>query len=151
MISTFRPLEPGQVIHGFAEGAFGRDHYHCVQVEAVGPDWLVARGPAWDGDTAQEPSVAYGLESFELCARARDKPCSAEACLLAHVAEPVTAEDHAWVSVWVHLNWETVTQPMGTKEREAAAAAALRGLRALDAADGRPPRAAPEGLRWWTY
>ncbi|MEU7066926.1 hypothetical protein [Streptomyces sp. NPDC046161] len=36
-----RPLAVGDVIHGFAYGAFGRDHYDCVRIEAVGPGWDV--------------------------------------------------------------------------------------------------------------
>lgn len=38
-----KPLAVGDVIHGFAQGAFGRDHYDCVRIEAAGPDWIVAR------------------------------------------------------------------------------------------------------------
>lgn len=65
-----RPLAVGDVIHGFAYGAFGRDHYDCVRVEAVGPDWIVARDPdpEWN-----EPSFASGRRSLELCAQARDE------------------------------------------------------------------------------
>lgn len=33
----------GDIIHGFAGGRFGRDSYGCKRVEAVGPDWVVAR------------------------------------------------------------------------------------------------------------
>lgn len=43
-----RPLAVDDVIHGFARGAFGRDHYDCVRIEATGPDWIVARS-ASDG------------------------------------------------------------------------------------------------------
>lgn len=37
------PLAVGQVLHGFCGGAFGRDHYDCCRVEALGPDWIVVR------------------------------------------------------------------------------------------------------------
>jgi hypothetical protein len=38
-------IAPGDVLHGFCAGVFGRDHYTCCTVETVGPDWLVARDP----------------------------------------------------------------------------------------------------------
>ncbi|MEU6058014.1 hypothetical protein [Streptomyces sp. NPDC047097] len=79
-----RPLAVGDVIHGFAYGAFGRDHYHCVRIEAIGPDWIVARG------ANSEPSFADGERALQLCQRAREEghqtpygeppePCPAEA------------------------------------------------------------------------
>jgi hypothetical protein len=37
---------PGQPIHGYAGGVFGRDSYECRRVEAVGHDWLVTRTPS---------------------------------------------------------------------------------------------------------
>ncbi|MFD3333556.1 hypothetical protein ACFWV1_13050 [Streptomyces sp. NPDC058700] len=64
-----RPLAPGDVIHGFAHGAFGRDHYHCVRIETVGPDWIVARHPD------HGPSFTCGRQSLELCQEARDMSC----------------------------------------------------------------------------
>lgn len=36
-------VEVGDIIHGFAGGAFGRDSYACRRVEAVGADWIVTR------------------------------------------------------------------------------------------------------------
>lgn len=66
------PLAVGDTIHGFAYGAFGRDHYHCVRVEAVGPDWIVARDHTEPGDG---PSFTSGRSSLELCQQARDEPC----------------------------------------------------------------------------
>lgn len=36
-------VEVGDVLHGYCGGWFGRDSYDCSRVEAVGPDWLVAR------------------------------------------------------------------------------------------------------------
>ena len=68
-----RPLAVGDIIHGFARGAFGRDHYDCVRVEAVGPDWIVARDPH---EPEQEPSFTSGRRSLELCIEARDENCS---------------------------------------------------------------------------
>lgn len=65
-----RPLAVGDVIHGFAYGAFGRDHYDCVRVEAVGPDWIVARDP---DNPAGGPSFTSGRRSLELCQQARDE------------------------------------------------------------------------------
>jgi hypothetical protein len=38
-----RPLAVGDVLHGFCGGIFGRDHYNCCAVEAVGADWVVTR------------------------------------------------------------------------------------------------------------
>lgn len=63
------PLTPGDIIHGHVSGAFGRDHYDCVRIEAVGPDWIVARNPRehWTA-----PSFASGRKSLELCQQARD-------------------------------------------------------------------------------
>jgi hypothetical protein len=37
------PLAVGDVLHGFCGGYFGRDHYDCCVIEAVGPDWIVTR------------------------------------------------------------------------------------------------------------
>lgn len=34
----------GSIIQGFAGGYFGRDSYEDRRVEAVGVDWVVARG-----------------------------------------------------------------------------------------------------------
>lgn len=38
-----RPLAVGDVLHGFCGGYFGRDHYDCCVIEAVGSDWIVTR------------------------------------------------------------------------------------------------------------
>ncbi len=43
------PFKVGDIIHGFAGGAFGRDSYACRRVEAVGPDWIVTRNDLNDG------------------------------------------------------------------------------------------------------
>ena len=37
------PLRIGHVIHGHVNGYFGRDHYDCARIEAIGADWVVAR------------------------------------------------------------------------------------------------------------
>lgn len=57
--------------------------------------------------------------------------------------------DEAWGSVWLRGNWRSITRQMSTPPREHAAAAVLRWMHALDAADGRPPREEPKELRWW--
>lgn len=64
------PLHIGDVVHGYAYGAFGRDHYRCVRVEAVGRDWIVTRDGEYD-----TVDVVSGRESLELCIRARDEAC----------------------------------------------------------------------------
>lgn len=85
-----RPLAVGDVIHGFAHGAFGRDHYHCVRIEAVGRDWIVARDP---DVPEQGPSFTSGRRSLELCIEARDEPCPNDnPCPLA--AEPPLTTAH---------------------------------------------------------
>lgn len=70
---TPRPLAPGDIIHGFAYGAFGRDHYNCVRIEATGTDWIVARD---NNEDSRDPSFTSGHQSLELCIQARDEPCS---------------------------------------------------------------------------
>lgn len=84
-----RPLTVGDIVHGFAHGAFGRDHYHCVRIEATGPDWIVARDPdaEWTG-----PSFTSGRRALELCQQARDEPCPNDnPCPLAEPEPPLTA------------------------------------------------------------
>lgn len=66
-MSTSRPLAVGDVIHGFAQGGFGRDHYDCVRIEAAGRDWIVARDA--DGDV----SFASGERSLKHLIRVRDE------------------------------------------------------------------------------
>ncbi|WP_431781741.1 hypothetical protein [Streptomyces chumphonensis] len=70
-MTPVRPLAPGDVVHG-AHGVFGRDHDHCVRIEAVGPDWIVARDPDREHD---EPVFAAGRRALELCQEARDEDC----------------------------------------------------------------------------
>lgn len=61
------PLAVGNVIHGFARGAFGRDHYTCAKIEAAGLDWIVARDA--DGDLA----FAAGEHTLRLLIEVRDE------------------------------------------------------------------------------
>ncbi|MFD7554153.1 hypothetical protein ACFV9E_06385 [Streptomyces sp. NPDC059835] len=84
---TTRPLAVGDVIHGFAHGAFGRDHYHCVRIEAVGPDWIVARPDVdWHG-----LSFVADRRSLELCQQARDEPCpNDDPCPFGEAQPPLT-------------------------------------------------------------
>lgn len=44
-MTEMNPPAIGTVIHGFADGMFGRDSYQCRRVEAVGSDWIVTRSP----------------------------------------------------------------------------------------------------------
>jgi len=69
------PLKIGDVIHGFAQGAFGRDHYDCVKIEAAGTDWIVARDA--DGDV----SFASGERSLRRLILVRDEgACPKDEC-----------------------------------------------------------------------
>ena len=61
------PLAVGDVIHGFANGAFGRDSYDCRTIEAVGPDWIVTR------NTRGETEHASGRRTLELCQDNREQ------------------------------------------------------------------------------
>lgn len=38
-----QPLAVGELLHGFCGGLFGRDHYTCSNIEAIGPDWVLVR------------------------------------------------------------------------------------------------------------
>lgn len=62
-----RPLAVGDIIHGFANGAFGRDSYDCRIIEAVGPDWIVTRNK--NGNV----EFAAGRHSLELCQINRER------------------------------------------------------------------------------
>lgn len=66
-MSSPEPLKVGDVIHGFAQGGFGRDHYDCTRVEAAGADWIVCR--AADGGL----SFASGEEDLRFLMRVRDE------------------------------------------------------------------------------
>lgn len=74
-MSSPEPLKVGDVIHGFAQGAFGRDHYDCVKIEAAGTDWIVARDA--DGDV----SFASGERSLRHLIMVRDEDtCLEDEC-----------------------------------------------------------------------
>jgi hypothetical protein len=36
-----KPLAVGDMVHGFCQGFFGRDHYDCMQIIETGPDWVL--------------------------------------------------------------------------------------------------------------
>ena len=41
-------LRVGDMVHGHLGGMFGRDHYDCARIEAIGADWAIIR--TVDGD-----------------------------------------------------------------------------------------------------
>ena len=51
------PLKVGDVLYGYCNGYFGRDSYLDKRVEAVGPDWIVAR--EWVGMVDAPPKFAW--------------------------------------------------------------------------------------------
>lgn len=66
------PVRVGDVIHGYAFGYFGRDHYDCGRVEAVGADWIVIRSEDGVVSTASDRDAkAFQAEMR----RARDEKC----------------------------------------------------------------------------
>ncbi|GAA2321536.1 hypothetical protein GCM10010149_88230 [Nonomuraea roseoviolacea subsp. roseoviolacea] len=67
--SQRRPLEVGDIVHGFAYGIFGRDHFKCVRVEAVGADWAVTR------NADSEVEFIRNIQDFAFAIRARDERC----------------------------------------------------------------------------
>lgn len=89
---TTHPLTPGDIIHGFANGVFGRDHYDCVRIEAVGPDWIVAREAREDFGPDPSLSFASGRRELQLCQQARDEPRHDEGrdCPFADDGPPLT-------------------------------------------------------------
>lgn len=80
-----KPLSVGDVFHGFAHGAFGRDHYDCTKVEAAGPDWIVCRDA--DGDL----SFASGERTLRILIVVRDtESCDREVCPMQKTATGLT-------------------------------------------------------------
>lgn len=80
-----KPLAIGDVIHGFAQGGFGRDHYDCVRVEAAGPDWIVAR------DAEGYLSFASGERSLRHLIRVRDEDtCTESSCPVTPASQRLT-------------------------------------------------------------
>lgn len=79
-MSSPRPLTVGDVIHGYARGGFGRDHYNCTKIEAAGRDWIVAR------DAEGDLSFASGGWSLRHLIMVRDEDaCPEFACPVAGV------------------------------------------------------------------
>lgn len=79
------PLRIGDVIHGFAQGGFGRDHYDCTKIEAAGPDWIVCRDA--DGDL----SFASGERSLKHLIMVRDTDsCPEDECPVGKAAPRLT-------------------------------------------------------------
>lgn len=64
-----RPLGVGDIVHGFAFGIFGRDHYNCVRVEAVSSDWAVTR------QHSNAVEFISGIDNIALAQQARDVDC----------------------------------------------------------------------------
>lgn len=62
-----KPLAVGDVIHGFAQGAFGRDHYNCVKIAVTGPDWI--RAYSTEGGQVD----AWGVKDLLFLMRVRDE------------------------------------------------------------------------------
>lgn len=58
----------GQVIHGFANGAFGRDSYSCRRVEAVGADWIVTRNKSGTVEFSSDFDYIEDPEDRSYCA-----------------------------------------------------------------------------------
>ena len=84
-MSSPKPLAVGDVIHGFAQGGFGRDHYDCVKIEAAGKDWIVARDA--DGDVA----FASGERSLKHLIMVRDTDrCPDAKCRVEEVSSNLT-------------------------------------------------------------
>lgn len=84
-MSQPKPLAVGDVIHGFAQGGFGRDHYDCVKIEAAGRDWIVARDA--DGDV----SFASGERSLKHLIMVRDTDsCPEDECPVEKVTVGLT-------------------------------------------------------------
>ena len=51
MTGQRKPLAVGDMVHGFCQGFFGRDHYDCMQIVETGPDWvlLISAGLEYGG------------------------------------------------------------------------------------------------------
>lgn len=56
-------MRVGDRIHGFAGGYFGRDSYHCREVEHIGPDWVITRteGDSWEAISLRDAKLAHAL------------------------------------------------------------------------------------------
>lgn len=58
-------LSVGEWVHGHANGAFGRDHYECAQLEILGRDYAIFR------TKAGRPLFAT-VDMFKTLERSRD-------------------------------------------------------------------------------
>lgn len=67
MTEPGKPLAVGDLVHGYAQGVFGRDHYACARVEAFGADWAVVRGVS-----TERAAAATGDDVVEVLTEARD-------------------------------------------------------------------------------
>lgn len=63
-MTNSRPLAVGDRIHGYCGGYFGRDHYDCGTVEAIGSDWLVARTPEGKAFSECRPNILMTLAEY---------------------------------------------------------------------------------------
>ena len=63
-MENIRPLAVGDRIHGYCGGYFGRDHYDCGTVEAIGSDWLAARTPAGRAFTRAGRNILVELAEY---------------------------------------------------------------------------------------
>lgn len=79
------PLAVGDIIHGFANGAFGRDSYDCRRIEAVGPDWIVTRNENGVTDFVGHES------GLLLCQVNREPVTSSGHCCDFVIKKPLTA------------------------------------------------------------
>lgn len=64
--SDTRPLQVGDELHGYAGGYFGRDHYDCGHVEAVGRDWLVLRTQKGHAVSCSGPGILQELARYRI-------------------------------------------------------------------------------------
>lgn len=63
------PLRVGDIVHGHVCGHFGRDHYDCSRVEAIGADWVVMRTLGYE----PYPVTGTGQDIVKDCVEARDE------------------------------------------------------------------------------
>jgi len=64
------PIRVGDIVHGHLDGHFGRDHYECGRVEAIGADWVIVR--TFDGVAVAGLDAIPGRVTTELV-RSRDR------------------------------------------------------------------------------
>lgn len=73
------PFHVGDVIHGFAGGAFGRDSYNCRTVEAVGKDWAVTRNESGDAEFISGRDLNHASASADDRSYCADWGCAIDA------------------------------------------------------------------------